>query len=52
VIEREIKKQYGVVVIGRAKQVSERYYAISGERRLAHPGVLAISQAARRLLSA
>jgi LysR family transcriptional activator of nhaA len=51
VIEREIKKQYGVAVIGRAKQVSERYYAISGERRLAHPGVLAISQAARRLLS-
>ncbi|MES1182962.1 MAG: LysR family transcriptional regulator [Myxococcales bacterium] len=52
VIEREIKKQYGVAVIGRARQVRERYYAISGERRLAHPGVLAISQAARRLLSA
>jgi LysR family transcriptional regulator, transcriptional activator of nhaA len=52
VIEREIKKQYGVTVIGRAKKLRERYYAISGERRLAHPGVLAISQAARRLLSA
>jgi LysR family transcriptional activator of nhaA len=52
VIEREIKKQYGVAVIGRAKQVRERYYAISAERRLVHPGVLAISQAARRLLSA
>lgn len=52
VIEREIKKQYGVGVIGRARQARERYYAISGERRLAHPGVLAISQAARRLLSA
>lgn len=52
VIEREIKKQYGVAVIGRARQIKERYYAISGERRLAHPGVLAISQAARRLLSA
>jgi LysR family transcriptional activator of nhaA len=52
VIEREIKKQYGVAVIGRAKQLKERYYAISGERRLAHPGVLAISQAARRLLNA
>jgi LysR family transcriptional regulator, transcriptional activator of nhaA len=51
VIEREIKKQYGVAVIGRAKQVRERYYAISAERRLVHPGVLAISQAARRLLS-
>jgi LysR family transcriptional activator of nhaA len=52
VIEREIKKQYGVSVIGRAKEVRERYYAISAERRLAHPGVLAISQAARRLLNA
>ncbi|HEY6079250.1 MAG TPA: transcriptional activator NhaR [Polyangiaceae bacterium] len=52
VIEREIKRQYGVAVIGRAPQLRERYYAISGERRLAHPGVLAISQAARRLLSA
>jgi len=52
VIEREIKKQYGVAVIGRGRQLRERYYAISGERRLAHPGVLAISQAARRLLSA
>jgi LysR family transcriptional regulator, transcriptional activator of nhaA len=52
VLEREIKKQYGVAVIGRAKQLRERYYAISGERRLAHPGIVAISQAARRLLSA
>jgi LysR family transcriptional activator of nhaA len=52
VIEREIRRQYGVAVIGRARQLRERYYAISGERRLAHPGVLAISQAARRLLSA
>jgi LysR family transcriptional activator of nhaA len=52
VIEREIKRQYGVAVIGRARQLRERYYAISGERRLAHPGVLAISQAARQLLSA
>jgi LysR family transcriptional regulator, transcriptional activator of nhaA len=52
VIEREIKRQYGVAVIGRARQLRERYYAISGERRLAHPGVLAISQAARRLLNA
>ncbi len=52
VIEREIKRQYGVAVIGRARQLRERYYAISGERRLAHPGVLAISQAARQLLNA
>jgi len=52
VLEREIKKQYGVAVIGRAKQLRERYYAISAERRLVHPGVVAISQAARRLLNA
>jgi LysR family transcriptional activator of nhaA len=29
------------------KTIRERYYAISAERRLKHPGVLAITNAAR-----
>jgi LysR family transcriptional activator of nhaA len=33
--------------IGRTSAVRERYYAISAERRLKHPGVLAITSAAR-----
>ena len=49
-IEPEIRRQYGVSVVGRAEEVRERFYAISVERRLKHPAVLAISQAARESL--
>ncbi|MGE0812881.1 MAG: transcriptional activator NhaR [Vicinamibacterales bacterium] len=44
---REIARQYRVQAIGRTPAVRERYYAISAERRLKHPGVLAITTAAR-----
>ncbi len=47
VIEPEVMRQYKVQVIGRVKTIRERYYAISAERRLKHPGVLAITNAAR-----
>jgi LysR family transcriptional activator of nhaA len=46
-IEREICRMYRVQVVGRAPQVRERYYAISAERRLKHPGVLEITTAAK-----
>ena len=45
-VERDICRLYDVHVVGRAP-VRERYYAISAERRLTHPGVLAITSAAR-----
>lgn len=47
VIEPEVMRQYRVQLVGRVKSVRERYYAISAERRLKHPGVLAITNAAR-----
>ena len=47
VIEREVVRQYRVHPVGRVKAVRERYYAISVERRLKHPGVLAITNAAK-----
>ena len=47
VIEPEIVRQYKVQVVGRVKSVRERYYAISAERRLKHPGVVAITNSAR-----
>ena len=47
-IQHEIVRQYRVRPIGRVKTVRERYYAISVERRLKHPGVLAITHAAKR----
>lgn len=46
-IARDICRFYGVRMIGRTDAVRERYYAISAERRLTHPGVLAITSAAR-----
>ena len=46
-IEAPVKKQYGVSVIGRTTDVKERFYAISVERRITHPAVRAISEAAR-----
>jgi LysR family transcriptional activator of nhaA len=45
-IEADVCRFYGVRVIGRT-DVRERFYAISAERRLKHPGVLAITSAAR-----
>ncbi len=47
-IEGDICRFYGVGIIGRTDAVRERYYAISVERRLTHPGVLAITSAARQ----
>jgi len=46
-IADDVCRFYGVRVIGRTDAVRERYYAISAERRLKHPGVLAITGAAR-----
>lgn len=47
VIEREVARQYGVETIGHTDEVRERFYAISAERRLKHPAVLAITKTAR-----
>jgi LysR family transcriptional activator of nhaA len=50
VVEAEVMAQYGVETIGRSDEVKERFYAISAERRLKHPAVVAISDAARHAL--
>lgn len=47
VIEKQVCQQYRVQVIGRTDEVTERFYAISPERKVKHPGVLAISEGAR-----
>lgn len=46
-IERDVVSGYGVKIVGRAPEVRERYYAISVERRLKHPAVVALTAAAR-----
>jgi LysR family transcriptional activator of nhaA len=50
VIEKEVRRQYQVHVIGRLPEVRERFYAVSVERRLKHPAVAAICEAAREKL--
>jgi len=50
VIEKEVCRQYRVRVAGRTDAVRERYYAISVERRLKHPAVVAICKTARKNL--
>lgn len=52
VIEKEVCHQYAVSVIGHAPEVKERFYAVSVERRLKNPAVVAISDAARQDLFA
>lgn len=47
VIEEEIQAQYGVSVLGRMESISTSFHAISVERKLTHPGVMAIVEAAR-----
>lgn len=49
-IENHVTAQYSVKVVGRIEQVRERFYAISVERRLKHPAVVAICNAARNEL--
>ena len=46
-IEDEICRMYGVGVIGRTQDITERFYAISPERRIKHPAVARITEAAR-----
>ncbi len=46
-IEQEVNKHYRTKVVGRMDTVSESYYAISVERRLKHPAVAVICEAAR-----
>ena len=48
VIEKEVCRQYGVRVIGRVESMKERFYAISVERKVKHPAVVAIAAAARQ----
>lgn len=51
-VEDEVRRQYDVRVVGRVESVRERFYAVSTERRLEHPAVVAICDAARRDLFA
>jgi LysR family transcriptional activator of nhaA len=48
-IEAEVRRQYRVRVVGRLDPVRQRFYAITVERKLRNPAVIAISERARAL---
>ena len=50
VLESEIETQYGVKTLGRTQEIVEEFFAISVERRVTHPCVVAITKAARNKL--
>lgn len=51
-IEAEVERQYQAVTIGQVNEVQERFYAISIERRVQHPVIAAVVDAARTQLFA
>jgi LysR family transcriptional activator of nhaA len=51
-IEREVREHHKAAVVGHADSVTERFYAISVERKLKHPAVVRITEAARGKLFA
>jgi len=51
-VEQDVVDKYGVKVIGRTEEITERYYIISAERRIKNPAVSVITEAARTKLFA
>ncbi len=51
-IEKEVERQYQATAIGRIREVKERFYAISVERRITHPVVSTLLETARETLFA
>jgi len=47
VLRRDIERRYDVRAVGETLDVRERFYAISAERKLRHPAVVALTAAAR-----
>jgi LysR family transcriptional activator of nhaA len=50
VVAKEVQRQYQVRLVGRVDEVRERFYAISIDRKLQHPAVIAIIETARQEL--
>jgi LysR family transcriptional activator of nhaA len=46
----DVRRKYGVREVGRAESVRQRFYAITVERKLRHPAVVAVVEQAARTL--
>lgn len=49
-IEADVLRRYRLRVVGRVGTLRQRFYAISAERRLSHPAVVAIVDVARKVI--
>ena len=47
VMEKETMQQFGVKVVGRSEELRDEFYAVSVEKRITHPCVVAITDSAR-----
>jgi LysR family transcriptional activator of nhaA len=50
-IAEEVAKQYNVNIIGQTEEIKEQFFAITTERRLSNPALIAINETARDWLS-
>jgi LysR family transcriptional regulator, transcriptional activator of nhaA len=48
VVEKEVRQRYKVHIVGRTKEIRQRFYAISLERKIRHPAIVAICEVARK----
>jgi len=49
VLEEQFRQHYGLLRVGLADAVRNEFYAISVERKVKHPAVVAIIESARQL---
>jgi LysR family transcriptional regulator, transcriptional activator of nhaA len=52
ILEKRFRKLYGVLRLGVAEEVTANFYAVSIERKLKHPAVIAICDTAKRKIFA
>ncbi|HEY6037744.1 MAG TPA: LysR substrate-binding domain-containing protein, partial [Kofleriaceae bacterium] len=52
VIEKELRQRYGLQLVGRATEIRQRFFAISVERKIKNPAVVAICEVARKKIFA
>jgi len=50
-LRTEVEEAYGAILVGKLEGLRERYCAVSSERRVRHPGVLALIERARSRLA-
>lgn len=50
IIEKEVTRTFGVEVIGRSTDLTQKFYAISSERKVTHPAIAAICNTARDII--